>query len=266
LETAKEEMQSTNEELETVNEELRHANLEANSVNNDLINLLASVQIPLVMVDSNLCIRRFTPAAQKFFSLIPTDLGRSLSDIKANFDAAELDKMILGVMDTLHLRESEVCDHDGRWHLLRVRPYRTKDNKIDGAVVALFDIDQLKRSLEQITDLIWSPFLALDRQLHVVRANEPFYRMFRVTREETEGRFIYELGNGQWNIPRLRVLLEELLPHNTVIKDFSVAHEFPKIGPRKMLLNARRLNADESRKEMILLAVQDLPRKGKDWP
>jgi two-component system CheB/CheR fusion protein len=265
LETAKEEMQSTNEELETVNEELRHINLETTRVNNDLINLLASVQIPLVMVDSNLTIRRFTPAARKFFNLIPTDLGRSLSDIKAGFDSVDLDKMILEVIDSLGARECEVRDRAGHWHLLRVRPYRTKDNKIDGAVLALFDIEEFKRSLEHISELMWSPFLALDIGLRVVRANAAFYDMFLTTREETEGRFIYDLGNGQWNMPRLRVLLEEMLPNNTLIKDFPVAHEFPKIGAREMLLNARLLDADESRKKMILLAFQDATPRGRNW-
>jgi two-component system CheB/CheR fusion protein len=194
LETAKEELESTNEELETVNEELRHANVESTRVNTDLINLLASVQIPIVMVDSNLTIRRFTPSAQKYFSLILTDIGRKLSDIKVNFDIVELDKMIQDVIDTLHYRESEVRDRTGHWYLLRVRPYRTTDNRIDGAALALFDIDELKRSLEQISDLMWSPFLALDHELRVVRANEAFYEMFQVPRKETEGRFILRTG------------------------------------------------------------------------
>src|SRR5207247_2153186 len=100
LETAKEEMQSANEELATVNEELQNSNLEANRVNNDLINLLASIQIPVVMVDNHLALRRFTPAAQKFFNVIPTDIGRSLNDIKINLEVADLDQVILEVIET----------------------------------------------------------------------------------------------------------------------------------------------------------------------
>ena len=259
METSKEELQSANEELQTVNEELQHSNLEVNRANNDLNNLLASVQIPVIMVENNLAIRRFTPAAQKFFNLIPADVGRSLSDIKVSFDVADLDRMILEVIETLQPREREVRDRAGHWHSLRIRPYRTKDNTIDGAVLALIDIDQLKRSLEQMIEMVWDPFLALEGDLRVARANEAFYEKFLTSREETEGQFVYQLGNGQWNIPRLRCLLEEVLPQKAVIRDFAVDHDFPKIGHRKMLLNARRLDPDKTGKEIILVAIRDAP-------
>jgi len=257
LETAKEEMQSSNEELATVNDELQNSNLEANRVNNDLINLLGSIQIPVVMVDNHLAVRRFTPSAQKFFNLIPTDVGRSLGDIKVNLNVTDLEPMILEVIETLHLKECEVRDRSGHWYSLRIRPYRTKDNKIDGAVLALLDIDNLKRGLEQMSEVVWEPLLALDRQLRVVKASVAFCEKFSVARAETEGRFIYDLADGQWNIPRLRVLLEEVLPRNTIIRDFQVEHTFPRLGPRKMFLNARRLESDEIGKEMILLAIRD---------
>jgi two-component system, chemotaxis family, CheB/CheR fusion protein len=266
LETAKEEMQSTNEELATVNDEMQNANLDANRVNNDLINLLASIQIPVVMVDSRLAVRRFTPAAQKFFNLIPTDVGRSLTDIKVNFEVTDLDRMILEVVDTLHLREIEVRDRAGHWYSLRIRPYRTKDNKIDGAVLALLDIDNLKRGLEQLSEVVWEPLLALGRDLRVVKASEAFCEKFQVTHAATEGQYIYDLGNGQWNIPRLRVLLEEVLPRNTIIKDFPVEHVFPGLGLHKMVLNARRLEADETGKELILIAIRDAGGEGTKGP
>ena len=240
LETAKEEMQSTNEELATINDELQQANLEATRVNNDLTNLLASVQIPVVMVDNHLTIRRFTPSAQKFFNLIPTDIGRSLNDIKISLDVPDLDELIREVIDTLHLKECQARDRAGHWYQLRIRPYRTKDNKIDGAVVAMVDINEMKRSLEQISEIMWEPFVALDRELRVIKASEAFYDKFRVLRAETEGKFIYHLGNGQWNIPRLRTLLEEVLPQQSQIKDFQVTTDFPGLGRREMLLNAQR--------------------------
>jgi two-component system CheB/CheR fusion protein len=263
LETAKEELQSANEELATINDELRQTNLDASRLNNDLINLLASVQIPVVMVDNDLAIRRFTPSAQKFFNLIPTDVGRSLNDIKVNFDVADLDPMILEVIETLHLKECQVRDRAGHWYSLRIRPYRTKENKIDGAVLALLDIDETKRSLEYVSEIMWEPFLALDGELRVAKANEAFYEKFQATREQTEGRFIYDLGNRQWNIPRLRALLEEVLPEKKQIKDFAVEHDFPQLGPRRMLLNARRLDPEDGAKEMILLAIRDVTDREK---
>ncbi len=147
LETAKEELQSSNEELMTLNEELEHRNEELAHVNNDLLNLLASVDLPIVMLDSNLRIRRFNPGAQRTLNLIPSDAGRSIRDLKLTLDLNDLDKMIAGVIDTLEVRELQVRDHNGRNYLLRIRPYKTSDNKIDGAVLVLIDIDQLTKKV-----------------------------------------------------------------------------------------------------------------------
>jgi two-component system CheB/CheR fusion protein len=149
LETSKEELQSTNEELRTVNDELSQSNLLANRINNDLLNLLASVQIPVVMVDGSLSVRRFTPSAQKFFNLIPTDVGRSICDIRNQLQMDNLEEMIREVISTLHLKECEVQDRAGHWFSLRIRPYRTHDNVIDGAVLALIDIHDLKNEIRR---------------------------------------------------------------------------------------------------------------------
>jgi two-component system CheB/CheR fusion protein len=145
LETAKEELQSSNEELMTLNEELEHRNDELAHVNNDLLNLLASVDLPIVMLDSNLRIRRFNPSAQRLLNLIPSDAGRSIRDLSLTLDIQDLDAMIVGVIDTLEVRELRVHDREGHAYLLRIRPYKTADNKIDGAVLVLIDIEQLKK-------------------------------------------------------------------------------------------------------------------------
>jgi two-component system CheB/CheR fusion protein len=147
LQTAKEEAQSANEELATVNEELRHRNAELARVNNDLVNLLSGVNIPIVMVSRDLRIRRFTPLAEKLLNLITTDMGRPISDIKPNLQVADLALMITQVIDTLQPHESEVQDKSGHWYSLRIRPYVTLENKIDGASVVLLDIDTIKRAM-----------------------------------------------------------------------------------------------------------------------
>ncbi|HEY7427712.1 MAG TPA: CheR family methyltransferase [Gemmataceae bacterium] len=146
LQTAKEEAQSANEELATVNEELRHRNVELARVNNDLVNLLSGVNIPIVMVGRDLRIRRLTPLAEKVFNLIPTDVGRPISDIKSNLSVHDLAPLIANVIDTLTPYEAEVQDSNKRWYSLRIRPYVTLDNKIDGASIVLLDIDSIKRS------------------------------------------------------------------------------------------------------------------------
>ncbi|MBC6435220.1 hypothetical protein FM036_36115 [Nostoc sp. HG1] len=146
LETAKEEIQATNEELNTTNEELRSRNLALYQVNNDLTNLLSGISIPIVMLESDLRIRRFTPMAQSVFNLIATDIGRPFDDIRCNLNIPNLKQLIVEVIDTLNIQEFEVQDYDQHWYNLRIRPYRTIENQIDGAVLILVDIDHLKRS------------------------------------------------------------------------------------------------------------------------
>jgi two-component system CheB/CheR fusion protein len=145
LETSKEEVQSSNEELATVNDELNHRNLELAQANNDFVNLLASVQMAIVMVDSGLSIRRFTPMAEKMLNLIPADVGRPIRDLNLSISIPDLGRHLEEVIDTVGPKEFEVQDRQGRWHLLRLRPYRTMDNKIDGAVMVFVDIDSIKR-------------------------------------------------------------------------------------------------------------------------
>jgi two-component system, chemotaxis family, CheB/CheR fusion protein len=140
LETAKEELQSTNEELTTVNEELQNRNEELTQLNNDLSNLLSSVSIPIVMLGNDLRIRRFTPMAERVMNLIATDIGRPITDIKPNLKLGDLKDIITEVFETLNIRELQVEDFSGKWYVMKVRPYRTVDNRIEGVVVVLLDV------------------------------------------------------------------------------------------------------------------------------
>src|SRR5262249_21293425 len=144
LETAKEELQSSNEELTTLNEELQNRNLELSQVNNDLINLLSGITFPVVMLSPDLRIRRFTPQAEKVLNLIPSDIGRPITDIRLNIDVAGLDDLIRDTIDTVTVKQIETRDQSERWHTLWIRPYRTSDNKIDGAILTLVDVNALK--------------------------------------------------------------------------------------------------------------------------
>jgi two-component system CheB/CheR fusion protein len=266
LQTAKEEIQATNEELSTINDELYRRNTETMQVSNDFQNLLSSIHIPIVMLEADLRIRRFTPTAAALFNLIPTDIGRPLSDIKHNLTIDDLEAQILEVLHTLNLKTQEVQAQDGHWYDLRIRPYRTLDNRIDGAVVVLVEIDALKRITEQlreardyadaIVQTVRESLLVLNAELQVVTANQRFYETFQVTSRETEGIRLYDLGNGQWDIPQLRSLLEDLLPHNNQIRDFQVEHEFEHIGHKVMQLNAYQMSLSQG-SQLILLAIED---------
>jgi two-component system, chemotaxis family, CheB/CheR fusion protein len=149
LETAKEELQSINEELTTVNDELQIRNHEVTQINGDLVNLLATVDIPILILDSERRIRRFTPKARRILNVLPTDIGRPFDDIKTNIGVADLDHQIAEVIETMTVKEWEVQDRDGHWYRLQIRPYKATDNRIDGAILSLFDIDALKHLVER---------------------------------------------------------------------------------------------------------------------
>jgi len=264
LETSKEELQSSNEELTTVNDELQNRNGELNVLNNDLINLLGSVQTAIVMLGPDLRVRRFTPKAEKLFNLIPADIGRPIAQIKLNVRAPDLEPQLLEVLETAAVSEREVQDYDGRWYSLRFRPYRTVDNKIDGVVIMLVDVDKIKRSREYAENIIATireSLLVLDENLHVLKASRSFYETFKVAPEETEGRLLYDLGTGQLDIPELRKLLSEVVPHNDSFEDFEVERDFERIGPRSLLLNARRLFQENGQSILILLTIQDITER-----
>jgi two-component system CheB/CheR fusion protein len=150
LETSKEELESANEELTTVNEEMQNRNLELNQLNNDLINLLAGVQIPIVMIGSDRRVRRFTPVAAEVLNLIAADVGRPITNIKLNIDVPNFEELIEKVIGTAAATNLEIQDREGRWYSMRIHPYRTLDNKIDGAVIVLVDVDARKRAEDLI--------------------------------------------------------------------------------------------------------------------
>jgi two-component system CheB/CheR fusion protein len=162
LETAKEELQSTNEELTTVNEQLQYRNLELNQVGNDLTNLLTSTTIPVIMVGNDLRLRRITAPARRVMNLQATDIGRPLSELTTNIDVPELAVLIGEVIEQVQPREREVRDRSGEWYLLRIHPYRTADNKIDGAVLLLLGIGEIKRSQQAQRDSEERLHLALE--------------------------------------------------------------------------------------------------------
>jgi two-component system CheB/CheR fusion protein len=144
LETAKEELQSANEELATVNEELETRNQLTDRANSDLVNLLDSINIPIVILGADLQIRQFTPPARKLLNLIDTDIGRPIGNIKTNIDIPNLESEVLHVIDAMVSTSMELQDNSGHWYSVRLKPYRTLDKRIDGAVVTFVDIDNVK--------------------------------------------------------------------------------------------------------------------------
>lgn len=112
-----------------------------------------------------------------------------------------------------------------------------------------------------VVDTLREPFLILDEKLRVISANRTFYTTFQVKKDETEGKRVYDLGNGQWDIHKLKILLEDILPKNTHFEDFRVEHVFPKIGKKIMMLNARQIFTTDIKKPIMLLAMEDITKQ-----
>jgi two-component system CheB/CheR fusion protein len=134
-------------------------------------------------------------------------------------------------------------------------------------VITFIDVTDRKRAVEQmrvektfaesIVETVRMPLLILDPDFNVISANGRFCRVFRTTRAETENKRIYDLGNGQWNIPRLRDLLEKIIPNGNSVNDFEIEHDFPGIGFKKMLLNAQLVPGEGGNPGMILISIED---------
>lgn len=158
---------------------------------------------------------------------------------------------------------------------MRIIPYRSIENVIDGVVVTFMDISRLKKQDEElvkmaateaalgyaeaIVETVREPLVVLDAQLHVVSANRAFYKYFRVPAGQVEGRFLYELGHRQWDIPALRELLEGILTGDEIVENFEIELAFEKIGRKRMLLNARRISHKGVPRPLILLAMDAVP-------
>jgi two-component system CheB/CheR fusion protein len=264
LETSREELQSVNEELTTINAECEKKIEELNTVNDDMRNLLNSTGIATIFLDEKLCIRRFTPAIIGLFKLIDSDVGRPLEDIASCLKTDGLPQAARRVLDTLIPIEQEVQTENGYWYSMRIHPYRTTDNVIEGIVATFVDINRTKAALsyvQSIIDTIREPLLVLSEELMVISASRAFYGIFRVTKENTEGQFIYDLDNRQWDIPQLREALQKVLQKDSVFEGLQVEHEFSGIGLRVMLLNARRVFDGVRATQSILLAMEDITHR-----
>ena len=267
LETSKEELQSVNEELVTVNAELQAKIEQLAVMQNDMKNLLDNINIGTLFLDVRMHIKRISRGAEQIYRLAASDVGRPLSDIKSNLEGEDLLVHAKGVLETLVPFEREVRTQRGVWYLARIQPYRTLDNMIDGVVLTFTDISSrvaaeqsviaARELADSIVDTVREPLIVLDADLRVVMASLSFYRYFQSEKERTVGRLIYHLGNKQWDIAELRELLERILPENQVVNGFRVEHEFPLIGLRTLLLNARRIVGKDNSLPMIMLTMEE---------
>jgi two-component system CheB/CheR fusion protein len=206
--------------------------------------------------------------AEKLLCLMPTDIGCVISDLKHRINVPDLEDLIGEVMSSTEPLECEVQHEDGYWYSFRIQPYKTAQGQVEGAVLQLLSINQLKMSMEElklardyaeaIIETVREPLLVLDHNLFIQTANRAFFETFRTSPEETIGRSIYELDNGQWNLPKVSQLFDSrFLDGDTVVYDVELEHEFPRIGWKTFQLNARHLRRSREIGR-ILLAIEDI--------
>lgn len=301
MQSANEELQSVNEELHTINKEYQATNAQLTELNDDLNNYFRSNVNGQLFVDRDLLLKKYSPGAVKHINIRESDIGRPLGNITTNIKFETLiDDIKQVILDQENItREAEASN--GKIYQVMTMPYiRKNNNQPDGAVISFYDITELKKVsleldltnkklnqtngeitvintqlndrneqlnnskkyIEEIFNTIHDPLVILDKDLKVIRATDGFYQTFKVSEEETEGNFLYNLGNKQWDIPILRHQLENILPEQGFFKAFEVNHVFNEIGHKIMRLTARQFDTYTG-ETLTLLAIHDLTDKRK---
>lgn len=245
--TTKEEMQSLNEELMTINLQYHNKAEELTRLNNDMKNLLDNTEIGTIFLDNNLNILRFTPQVTKLFNVIPQDVGRSITHIVSNFDYPAIENAILEVIERLIGRELEVKTRKNEWYNLRIMPYRTTDNFINGAVLTFTKITPLK-SLERklvtllsyiqsVVDSLKNAAVILDKDQKVLVVNKAFLRLFHLKEFEVKEQFLMGIVVNRWHAEQLM----QYLNTNTKNEQYLFEHNFPEIGFMKLRINIQHV-------------------------
>ncbi len=262
LETSKEELQSANEELNTVNEELRRRVIEQHQTNNDLNNLLNAVEIPILMLDRELRVRRATPAAERIFRLLPADIGRRLADLRPHLEMTGLNQLMVDVLTHGALQEKDLRDNEGHWLRLRLAPYRTSENETEGLVLSLLDVDALKREQNRlrhslnltkaIINTMREPLLVLNENFKIVAANKACDRLYGMP---VRGRSFWEAHGSRAGVPPVREALRQALRAGLPVMGLEVEQATPR-GWRKLRMNAQRLWAAQP--SLLLIMMEDV--------
>ncbi len=266
LETSREELQSTNEELITLNEELQNRMRDLGVVNDDLTNVLLGVDRPVIIVDVDLRIRRFTHGAERVVKLAPADVGRPVSRVDSFLGDTGIEKLISEAIAGFSTVEREIQCADHRWYLVRIVPHKTADQTIGGAVITLIDIEVPKRRAEltravdeyaaELLGAVQHPLLILNGDLAVIWANEPYYQRFGVLREEIVGARLASVGNGRWANPLLETALAKTIASGAPFRDLQI--DVPVVADRRRFVRVggSRIRGVANETVLILLSIE----------
>ncbi len=280
LETSREELQSMNEELVTLNSELQAKIDQLTETENDMRILLDNTKIGIIFLDTRMQILRFTAEATKVFSLIPTDIGRPITDIRSRLRYDDLAVDIHRVGETLESEEREIKSDDGSRYLMKILPYRAAEGEVLGIILTFTDVTQLmgpapqselsrpsRQVQEYAEDIVGSthqPLVVLDGDLRIISANPTFYETFRLTPQEVALKPISELGNHEWDIPALQKLVTGSGGRGGEIDNLEVEQEFKDVGRKRLVFTARKIAYQEVRsRPLVLLGIEDLTNRDK---
>jgi len=265
LETAKEELQSVNEEMVSVNAELQMTIDDLTHTNDDLHNLMNNTQMAILFLDNEFKVKKFTKQTKQLINLIDSDIGRPINHIVSNIKYDRFEDDLKMVNETHIPKQVEVQKKDN-WYLMHIMPYETLENIINGLVITFSEITEQKKAQKQVEDAlnyansiintIREPLLVLDAELKVLSANKSFYTIFEASEKEIEGIKLYDILDGQWDIPKLRELLEKILPENNWFENFEVENDFKHIGPKKMVINGRKIYKKRLNMDLILMSME----------
>jgi two-component system CheB/CheR fusion protein len=269
LQTAKEEQNSMNEELHAVNLELRAKMDELSRVNDDMANLLESTDIATLFLDRQLRIKRFTELAREVINLIPGDVGRPVADLVSNLRYEGLTDDARSVLSTLRPHEVEVQTSQGLWRLVRITPYRTAQNAIEGVAISFLDIDRVKRAellagsralADSVVQTAHEPLVVLDENASIASANPAFLTLFELNGSDALRTSLFQVGAGLFASSEMRARLGLLLADGTPFQDVVLDYGSSE-GSRHLLVNGRGLSAPFAKPRYFLLALDEQSRQ-----
>lgn len=273
LESSKEELQSLNEELQSLNSELQNKVEELSTARDDMYNLLNSRDIATIFVDNNMCVRRFTPEATKIVNLIHSDLGRPLEHVMTNLTYTRMIDDLGNVINNLTSREVEVQSNEGHWYSMRIIPYRTTDNRIDGAVLTFISIDEQKENQEKLKkalkekkealellreafDMNPEAMLILDNEGSMLIANTAFSRIIGIDQQNIRGQKIDNLNKGFRNQINLMEHLKNAIEKGENFITDSFELNKPE-GSKKYTIHGRIILKSKEKVYRILLNFKE---------
>jgi PAS domain S-box-containing protein len=274
LHTINNELQESRAQMVSVGAELQRRNEDLDAANDDLMNVLTSVEIPIVIVDSERRIRRYLPGASGLINVTPQDVGRPLADLSAKIDAPQLDAWIAQAIGGAQPADFEARDRDGAWRRLQIRPYRTHDGRIDGALVSMIDIDALKRLLDgansardrarAMFETVPLPLVVLDARQRVAAANRSFHEFFGITRESARGSAFIELGSPRGRAT-LQARLQASLADGTPVHDCEVEYDVGLDVTRLVSLDAVRVQGERGAHSLLLVLQDVTARRRREY-